>query len=83
MQKLTIPQENIYDFICDYWIEHGRSPTTQEIADEFNMYPNGATEHVKALKRKGYLENITGTRCLLPIGLKAHIAEFQFVSCES
>ena len=83
MQQLTIAQENVYDFICDYWAKRGVSPTTQEIADEFGMYNNGAREHVQAIKRKGYLEDVAGTRCLIPVGLKDHIASFQFVSCES
>ena len=74
---LTIAQQDVFEYICDHWRDMGRSPTLVEIADNFGWYPNAAGDHVKALRKKGYLEEAGGRhRDIYPKGLKEHIRMF-------
>ena len=55
-KKLTERQTAIYSFIVDFASEHGYPPTIPEIQDEFGIKsPNGVSNHIKALMRKGYI----------------------------
>jgi repressor LexA len=60
-QPLTKKQTRVLAFIQARQ-ESGMSPTMREICDHFGFRsPNAATDHVKALRRKGYLaENPRG-----------------------
>lgn len=78
-QPLTVNQELAYEVICDHWKDKGRSPSVHEVADCLNIADNGAAEHIKALRRKGWIENAYGqTRDICPIGIKDHIKTFPF-----
>ncbi len=60
MKKLTERQRQIFAFIKSHIEEYGYSPTSVEIGDHFEIYPNGAWEHVKALVKKGVLTRAEG-----------------------
>lgn len=60
MKKLTDRQQEIFDFIKSSIEEEGFSPTRVEIGDHFNIYPNGASDHVAALIKKGALVETRG-----------------------
>ena len=68
MTKLTARQAEIFNFIKGYIKSYQMSPTSKEIADHFEIYPNGAAQHVKALLKKGALENRPGKiRSIRPV----------------
>lgn len=54
-KKLTVKQENIFNFIKDSIRETGFPPTVREIGDEFNITVKGAYDHVKAIEKKGFI----------------------------
>lgn len=68
MRQLTQRQREICEFIDKHQANRGYSPTVREIAAEFNISsPNGVMCHIKALRSKGYLEQIPNrsrTLCL-------------------
>lgn len=53
--KLTPRQREILDWILDCYM-HGWLPGVRDIGDQFSMVPNGVYSHLKALRRKGYLQ---------------------------
>ena len=56
LPKLTKRQQQVYDFINDQIHEHGYPPTIREIGEYLGIRStNGVADHLKALKRKGYL----------------------------
>lgn len=74
---LTVMQDMVLEFICEYWRDEGRSPSYAEIASEFGWYTNNAREHVLALRKKGYIEDGYGrTRDIMPAGMREHIRTF-------
>ncbi len=57
MKKLTQKQEKILSFVEVYCCENSRSPTYQDIQEHFGFAsPNAATDHIRALRRKGYVK---------------------------
>ena len=68
MKELTERQKLIYDFIKEYILFYGYSPTYRDIASKFNFSSTfGARRHVEALIKKGYLtveNNASRTICL-------------------
>ncbi|MGB1674600.1 MAG: LexA family protein, partial [Limisphaerales bacterium] len=55
--KLTKRQGQVLGFIIDYQREHGSSPSQREIAAFFGFRSiTAVADHLKALRRKGYLE---------------------------
>jgi len=59
MEELTAKQQDILDFIKDVQAVEGNTPTLREIAAHFNYKSmNAARDHVQALIRKGYLEQL-------------------------
>jgi len=61
MISLTRKQQQILDFIQKGQQTNGTTPTYQEIADQFGFRSlNSVTEHVRLLRRKGYLESESG-----------------------
>ena len=62
MNKLTVRQAEVLEFIKSYIEETGYPPTRADIAKEHGFKsPNAAEEHLKALARKGAIEMIPGT----------------------
>ena len=61
MENLTIRQQEIFDFIKEEIEFNGYPPTRSEIAKVFGFKsPNAAEDHLKALKRKGVLNIVSG-----------------------
>lgn len=55
---MTDRQSEILDFIRGYIERHGYGPTLREIGKQFKIgSPNGVAGHIRALKRKGLIEN--------------------------
>lgn len=57
--KLTVKQQRVLDFIHKCQQTQGVTPTHQEIAAHFGFRsPNAATEHLRLIRRKGFLESV-------------------------
>ena len=62
MDKLTARQREIFDFISHVIEDKGLPPTRSEISKTFGFKsPNAAEEHLKALKKKGAIDMLSGT----------------------
>lgn len=56
MKTLTAKQQQIFDYIKKYQLQHGHSPTFEEIRVEFEFRSlNSVFKHVTALEKKGYI----------------------------
>ena len=54
---LTDTQRQIFDYIRDYIEKNGYPPAIRDIGDAFEIKsPNGVMCHLRALKKKGYIE---------------------------
>lgn len=54
---LTEKQEAVLEFIKNYQLEHGGSPTIKEMREFFGVSSdNSILKHLKALEEKGYIE---------------------------
>lgn len=63
MENLTHRQQEIIEFIVQYTFEHLYQPTFKEIAKKCSIQStNGVNDHLKALRRKGYLGPSTGSQ---------------------
>ena len=61
MTALTRKQQQILDFIFKWQRTEGATPTFQEIADQFGFRSlNSVTDHLRLLRRKGFLESEPG-----------------------
>lgn len=61
MENLTTRQQEIFDFIKAEIEFNGYPPTRSEIAKVFGFKsPNAAEDHIKALKKKGVLNIVSG-----------------------
>tara|TARA_A100001015_G_scaffold297307_1_gene378653 strand:+ start:102 stop:704 length:603 start_codon:yes stop_codon:yes gene_type:complete len=61
MENLTTRQQEIFDFIKEEIEFNGYPPTRSEIAKVFGFKsPNAAEDHIKALKKKGVLNIVSG-----------------------
>ncbi|MCB0726826.1 MAG: transcriptional repressor LexA [Ignavibacteriae bacterium] len=56
MDKLTVKQQKILNFIEKYRIDQTFPPTLKEIADKFGITIGTVQDHIYALQKKGYLE---------------------------
>jgi len=55
-RSLTEKQKRVYDFLLEFYDEHGYAPTMKEICQRFgHMYPVSALSFLEALQRKGYI----------------------------
>ncbi|RLB70964.1 MAG: LexA family transcriptional regulator [Deltaproteobacteria bacterium] len=62
MPKLTLRQQQVYQFIIDYLDQHGYPPTLQEIAAHLEIRGNlGVLRHLGALEKKGYIQRTAGS----------------------
>lgn len=62
MENLTTRQSEIFEFIKSEIEFNGYPPTRSEIAKVFGFRsPNAAEDHLKALKKKGAIDIISGT----------------------
>ena len=59
LPTLTHRQKEIYDFVLKAIREKGYAPSIPEIGAKFKIAStNGVSDHLKALKRKGYIRRI-------------------------
>ncbi len=57
MEALTAKQEAVLNFIEEYQLEFGKSPTIKEMREHFQVSSdNSILKHLKALVQKGYIE---------------------------
>lgn len=62
MNDLTSRQKEIFNFIKSKISKEGCPPTRMEISNFFGFKsPNAAEDHLKALKKKGFIEILSGT----------------------
>lgn len=65
MYNLTAKQKNIYEFLKDYYLKNGISPTLQEVADAFNLSISTVQGYFKELELKGAIsKKINKTRAV-------------------
>ena len=55
MKKLTTKQSEILSYIKQFIAKYGFSPTMRDIGSYYDMSPNGAYDHVRAIENKGYI----------------------------
>lgn len=61
IKELTPRQAEILKFIQEFQYEEGVAPTYREIASHFGFEsPKSATDHVRALEKKGYVRRHSG-----------------------
>jgi repressor LexA len=61
MKTLTRKQQQVLEFVQKWQWTEGGPPTFQEIADHFGFRSlNSVTEHVRLLRRKGFIESDPG-----------------------
>lgn len=60
LNDLTERQAAVLAFILDFTRRNGFNPSCGEIADNFDISPNGASAHLTALRTEGYLELASG-----------------------
>ena len=62
MNTLTVRQKEIFEFIKSKISDEGYPPTRMEISNYFGFKsPNAAEDHLKALKKKGFIDVLSGT----------------------
>lgn len=63
MEELTKRQREVIEFIVQYTFENLYQPTLREIGAACNIKStNGVNDHLRALRRKGYLGKESKTR---------------------
>lgn len=56
LQKLTPRQQEVFDLLVAFITKHGYPPTARELSDLIGAAsPNAAAEHLRALRRKGFI----------------------------
>lgn len=77
MTTLTARQRAILAFIVQYVGEHMTSPAVRDIGKAFGIRsPNGVAFHLRALRRKGYIEPARGAvRGIRVVGLAGLVRE--------
>ena len=60
MKPLTDRQQAVLAFVEEFCLRQGYPPTVREVAAHFGIQPRAATDHLAALKRKGYLHREPG-----------------------
>lgn len=76
MKDLTYRQAEVLEHIKSFLLEHHRTPRGSDIAIHFNIHPNAAWEHIKALEGKGVIERVSingSARHIKLIGYKVEL----------
>ncbi len=60
MNKQTKRQTEILSYIARYIKLNGFSPTLKEIGDNFEITVKGASDHIRALEKKGLISQRKG-----------------------
>ena len=62
MEKITLRQKKVLDFIIDYFDGYGYPPTLREIGTHLGVSGTlGVMKHLDALERKGYIRKTAGS----------------------
>lgn len=64
-RKLTKRQEELLSYIKAYKSEYSRSPSLEEIGDNFSIAASSVHDHLKALEKKGYIQRDNTARSIL------------------
>lgn len=57
---ITDIESTVFQFICDFWGEHGYSPTLREISDGCYMSPGNVYRYLDKLEMRGCIRRQTG-----------------------
>ena len=60
MRGLTVRQREVLDFINSYIEQHRYPPSIRELAEHFSISIRGGYDHLKALRKKGYVRSSEG-----------------------
>ena len=60
MQALTVRQREVLEFINGYIEQHRYPPAIRDLAEHFSISIRGAYDHLKALRKKGYVRSAEG-----------------------
>lgn len=71
MKPLTDRQQTVLTFVEEFCSHRGYPPTVREVAAAFGIQPRAASDHLAALKRKGYLNREPGVSRGLSLPLKS------------
>jgi len=68
VKNLPTVQRDVLLYIERTYIETGTPPSMREICDEIGVSStNTASDHLKALEKKGWLARASGARCWVPV----------------
>ena len=57
MPRITERQREVYNWVVDFYEEHGVPPTLEEVCQGFGWAsPNAARTHLQVIAAKGFLE---------------------------
>ena len=60
MRGLTVRQREVLEFINDFIERHRYPPAIRDLAEHFSISIRGAYDHLKALRKKGYVRSSEG-----------------------
>lgn len=60
MRGLTVRQREVLEFINDFIEQHRYPPAIRDLAEHFSISIRGAYDHLKALRKKGYVRSSEG-----------------------
>ena len=76
MKVITKKQQELYDFILEFWIENAHAPSHQDIKEEFKLKSdNSINKQLQSVTKKGYLINLN-KRGYIPTVMMTHIKSF-------
>lgn len=61
-KQLTDRQREIFDFLRDYYFEHGFPPSIYDIAGHFGFSGKAAADFITALQKKGWITHEEGKK---------------------
>ncbi len=62
MAKVTLRQTQLLNFIREWQIEHGYTPSLREVSAHFQINVPTTAQHLRALENKGLIRRIPGKR---------------------
>ena len=60
LRKLSPRQQQVYDFIKEYHLQNGFSPSLADVADGVGLAVSTVATYVKLVKAKGYITSKEG-----------------------
>lgn len=66
--SLTPRQKDILDFIVEFQVEKGYSPTYREIGEAIGVSSvGGVAAHIQNIEERGYIKTIKGNRRMIEV----------------